>query len=318
MKNDSTQTDKSMKPSRRRFIIPAVFVVMFFCIVSFYIMLRQEPKPDPASEKVIREIVAKQLTKDPNNPKDPKELTDDDFAKITKFNIGQEFSEAIKLSELKLLKKFTNLRQLVFYNVIVPDRPVPNWMRFLGKYGIIDIKKKFSIDLSPLGKLSKLNVIAIIKTPIKSIKPLSKLTNLNVLILQDIKVLDIKPLKNITNLQHLELRKLNISDIEAVSSLRNLEELYLSSLNVSDIEPLKNLNNLKILSLIQTQASDFEPLEGLQKLQELNLNLTKLSNLEPLNKLKSLKRLSIRNNENVSDEQIKDLRNALPELKISR
>ena len=44
--------------------------------------------------------------------KDPNELTDEDFAKITKFLLKEK-----ELSDIKLLDKFTNVQKLYLINI---------------------------------------------------------------------------------------------------------------------------------------------------------------------------------------------------------
>ena len=62
------------------FITIALLLLIFAALV--FILLTQEQKPDPASEKIIRQAVAEQFGKYPND------LTDEDFAKITEFKIS--------------------------------------------------------------------------------------------------------------------------------------------------------------------------------------------------------------------------------------
>jgi len=57
MKNDETlqtQTDKK-KSSRLKYIIAAGIILLLITPVFIFILLSQNPKPDPASEKIIRE-----------------------------------------------------------------------------------------------------------------------------------------------------------------------------------------------------------------------------------------------------------------------
>ena len=101
--------NKSSK-QKYKFAIVALLLLAFFAL--FFILANQEQKPDPASEKEIRAIAAKQLKKDPN------ELTYEDFVKITELSIAKirEDSgfalysyEITELSDIKLLSKFKNL-----------------------------------------------------------------------------------------------------------------------------------------------------------------------------------------------------------------
>ena len=83
-------------------------------------------------------IVSEQLHKDPN------ELTDEDFAKITDIpiqNSSLRISGGIrltKLSDIMLLRKFTNLQALDFGIIMYPQNKIPKWMTILSKLGNFD------------------------------------------------------------------------------------------------------------------------------------------------------------------------------------
>ncbi|MDA9859241.1 hypothetical protein N9D23_14065, partial [Rubripirellula sp.] len=71
--------------------------------------------------------------------------------------------------------------------------------------------------------------------------------------------------------------------------------LHLDDTQVNDLTPLAQHKYLAELRLARTEVSDLSPLAGLTRLQSLDLNGTK-----------------------VTDEQIKQLRLALPNCVISR
>lgn len=174
-KNKTIQLcNETEKSSHCRYIAAAVICLLMFSVFVF-ILFTQEQKPDPDSEKVIREVAAKQLNKYPN------ELADDDFAKITEFRI-----ELKELRDIKLLEKFTNLQVLNLDYIILPDPEIPKWMIAMAKVKIFDLHKiyyrnyikKYLIDLSPLEHLSKLQKVYILDSPVKDLNPLAKLENL--------------------------------------------------------------------------------------------------------------------------------------------
>jgi hypothetical protein len=106
--------DKTIKKkfSQRKYIIASAFLLIIAALVFIY--FTQEQKPDPVSEKVIREITALQHNKDPN------ELTDEDFARIVEIDLSNK-----KLSNIRLLEKFFNLRDLSLNNTIFPENEIP-------------------------------------------------------------------------------------------------------------------------------------------------------------------------------------------------
>jgi Leucine-rich repeat (LRR) protein len=202
---ETEQNNLNKKPSSRKYKIAACFIFLLIVSSLIFIGINQEPKPDPESERIIREAAAKLLDKDPN------ELTDDDFANILEFSF---FREAIndqsefmyvppwaitELSDIRFLKKFTNLEVLDLFSIKYPETRIPKWMKYLSKYGIISLNKKFAIDLSPIQNLHTLKMLRLTHAQIYDIKPLKTITNLEILYIQNC--------QNITDKQVEELQK---------------------------------------------------------------------------------------------------------------
>ena len=283
--------ESSKKPARRKYIIAAVFIVMLVTGTFAAAIIRWEQKSGQESEKIIRQIVAEALNKDPN------ELTDEDFAKITFLTLREQ-----ELSDIKLLKKFINVKQLYLMNIKYPANNIPKWMSYLGKIGIINLSKRFSIDLGPL----------------------KKLTNLQTLWITDSQVSNYKSLKGLTNLQDLSLYNTDISDCEPIKRLTKLRELCLDWTQVSDLKPLKELANLQILAFRYTLISDLEPIKKLKSLNSLYISDYSDMRKFPPNFINSLNNSLIKTNPtkfqniNINDEQIEELKKALPGVDIIR
>ena len=128
------------KPSRRKCIIAATILLSVFTGY-IYLVLTWEQKSDPINESIIRQAAAKTryLNKEPN------ELTDEDFAKITSLQLQHS-----ELSDIKLLDKFISLEYLTLEGSIFSKKGSPKWMTFLAKLGILDLSDRTYIDLSPL------------------------------------------------------------------------------------------------------------------------------------------------------------------------
>jgi Leucine-rich repeat (LRR) protein len=100
----------------------------------------------------------------------------------------------------------------------------------LAKYGLIDLKKKYAIDLSQLKNLSKLKKLYFETSQIRDLEPISKLENLEVLILENIAVSDLNSLKRLRNLKSLgienceNITKKQVDDLQR--ALPNLEISY--------------------------------------------------------------------------------------------
>jgi Leucine-rich repeat (LRR) protein len=245
--NKVISSDNEKKHSIRKYILPAGIILLLVISALVFICFTQEPKPDPESEKIILEAVAKQLNKDPN------ELTDEDFRSIKELSLPIiKNSSPLELSDIKIIEKCTNLQELDMSAIRYPDKNIPKWMKLLAKVGVFNLYKRFAIDLSPM--------------------------------------------KNLSSLKTLNLSSTQISDITSLKGLVNIEDLFIDNTRVSDFEPLRGLINLQNLSISETQVSSLEPIRNLKKLQTLIMI----------------------NCKNVTDEQIKDLKNSLPELKIYR
>ncbi len=323
---------------RGKYIIPIVFVVL--CIFAGYIYkgITWRPKSDLVSERLIRQQVAKQLKKDPN------ELSDDDFSQIKNVAVLKDkgplaFSHA-EITDIKLLEKFTNLQELAIY-AHFPENAIPKWMKVLSKLGVINLDSQFSIDLSALKKLYNLQELFLEANPISSLEPIKGLKNLRRLSLSNTQVSNLNPIKNLANLEIFEINdETQISDIEALKQLKNLKTIRIGNIKISNLKPIKDLINLQTLRLYNTSVSDIEPIKelinlqtlafdksflsdlehitGLINLQTLSLVETEVSDLKPLKNLKNLQKLYIRDCKNITDEQVEDLQKALPDLKIDR
>ena len=308
MKMNETKTKKTIQ---RRYIFAAGLFLLLICTICLYIVLTFEPEPDPASEMIIRQIVATKLNKELND------LTEEDFAGIKELEVSTGYigTENPKLKDIKILEKFTNLEYFGIVYVHFQRKEVSKVFSFLAKIGIYDLDAKHSIDLSPLEKLKKLKNLKLFYTNISSIKSIRKLKNLEELGLAGTQVSDLKPINQMKNLKNLIIENSPVSDLNPIKGLTNLEELYLMGTKVSNLEPLRKLTKMRVLELPNNPVSDISPLADMNNLRSLSLNGTNVSNLDLLKKFKNLKILNLGNCPNITKWQKDDLQKALPELK---
>ncbi len=253
MKTEIEQNMKEKKPSKRKYIIAAVCVVLLVGVALAAAIFRWNQKIDHASERAIREAAAVMYNNDETNlsKKDPNELTEADFKSLTEFVFpATPDGHFAALSDIKLLEKFTSLESLSISGTRYPDSAIPKWMKYFAKLGVFDLEEKFSIDLSPI--------------------------------------------QNLTALKSLRLSNSQISDITPLKNLVNLEQLFIDFTNVTGLEPLRELKNLQVLSI----------------------NETKVSSLEPIMRLEKLRRLLVIECPNITDEQLKELKAAHPDMVI--
>lgn len=140
-------------------------------------------------------------------------------------------------------------------------------------------------------ELEKMGVSSLDINGISSVKTLTRLD------LPSTGLTDISPLSSLVNLQQLNLMGNSISDLTPLASLENLQELYLTGNSISDITPLASLTNLTYLSIMDNDITDITPLLSLKNLKTL--------------KLKGF------DDDNISDEDIERLREALPDCEIN-
>jgi hypothetical protein len=114
----------------------------------------------------------------------------------------------------------------------------------------------------------------------------------------------------------VDLQNSQVSDVSPLAALKSLEYLSLDNTQVSDLSPLAELENLRELHFRRTAVSDLSPLAKLGNLILLVLSDTQVNDLSPLAELKNLKWLRLHNTQ-VSDEQVQELRQALPNCEIA-
>jgi hypothetical protein len=166
----------------------------------------------------------------------------------------------------------------------------------------------------------RVHTVMLDSTQVSVLSLLTELKNLNELILINTQVTDLSPLTELNNLRSLRLIGTQLNDLSPLAELKNLERLALNSFpnnitRVCDPWQLADLKNLKSLELMNTQVIDISPLAELKNLEALKLLRTSVSDFSPLAESKNLKRLYLRSTQ-VIDEQVRELRLALPNCKI--
>ena len=241
MKNETEQNVKEKKPSRRKYIIAAICVALLLIAALTISILKWEPKPDPESEMSLRRAAKENYSIQTEKHKEPKDLTDEDFAILTEFTFPQ-FSASpgfYFISDIRLLEKCKNLQALQLNMIKYPEKKIPKWMKLLGKLGVFDLKKRFAIDLSPIQKLHTLKSILLSNSQVADISPLKDLKNLEQLFIDNTLVSDLNPLRGLKNLKVLSINGTEVSSLEPIMHLEKLERLLVIECpNITD-EQLK-------------------------------------------------------------------------------
>jgi hypothetical protein len=205
------------KPSRLKYLIPAVIIIL--CIPAGLIYRAMtwthgDSESQKQSETIIRQAASRLLNKSSDK------LTDEDFAKIEIFTPGTDWIfqngnweiYTRGVSDLSLLEKFINLRELTLTSLEIPENALPKWIKMLGKYNF-NIRQRYLIDLSPLAKLPKLSRLNLSNTSFEDIDTITGIKNLHELDISNTKVSDLKPIKKFKQLNYLDIGKcVNITD----------------------------------------------------------------------------------------------------------
>ena len=240
-----------------------------------------------------------------------------------------------KITDLSPLAKLVNLSSLYLYGSKITDiRPLSKieWLRSLTLSGVRQS------DLEIISELKNLTDLNLYESKIIDLNPLAKLPDLRSLYLRDSKITDIRPLTKIAKLENLSLSEVSQSDLEIISELKNLtylnlyeskftdlnpltklpdlRSLYLRDSKITDIRPLTKIAKLENLTLYEANQSDLEIISELKNLHYLYLYESKITDIQPLTKLTKLNILYLRNC-NITDEQKKDIEEALPDTRIS-
>ena len=130
------------------------------------------------------------------------------------------------------------------------------------------------------------------------------------------KISDVSNLKRLKQVRWLWLNSNQICDVSALRNLRQLSSLHLENNQLGDTDSLKELRQLKELSINHNQIRDVSALKELRQLRYLDLGFNQVTDLSALKELKLLTHLDLRNNPNLSNAQVAEIRAALPKCRI--
>lgn len=131
----------------------------------------------------------------------------------------------------------------------------------------------------------------------------------------DEEFVDLYPLANMKKLTKLELSGTWVNDLTPLTELRHLKYLRVE-MSGGDLSPLAGLKSLEELYLSGSGVSDLSPLMELMNLKSLSLGYAQVRDLSPLAELENLRSLDLRSCRQVSDKQVQELRQALPNCEI--
>lgn len=130
---------------------------------------------------------------------------------------------------------------------------------------------------------------------------------------------ELSTLSVLSDMKHL--KKLQVSGgiftaLDELKDFKEIEHLELSSNGIDSLKKIPALPNLRTLNLSNNNLKDLKGIEKLRNLEVLNLGgyNTQIQNFQPLWYLKDLKKLTL---SNISDQQYRALKKALPNTDIT-
>ncbi len=115
--------------------------------------------------------------------------------------------------------------------------------------------------------------------------------------------------------EYVDITGKGVTSIDGISRLTMLKTVYLGSNYISDVSPLQNLVSLRSIDLSNNMVYDISPLWNLTRLEYLNLAGNCIESVSALMGMALLRYLDLTGNP-LSQEQIDELQNALPDCRI--
>ena len=221
-----------------------------------------------------------------------------EYVNIPDEKLAESLRHVLKLSPIDPISK-KQLSELTKYR-LPGQRGIKSLkgLEYATGLKILNISSNYKIkDISPLSKLTKLEVLYISGSSVSNIKPLEKLTQLTELNIFRNRIKNINPLAKLTKLKRLSIGRNPISDLTPLKNLKNLKSLWLVEIeDLRDITPIAGLTQLTEFTLANIHIDDLAPLAELKNLTDLRLNDNYITDISALSELTNLTELRLYNN----------------------
>lgn len=182
------------------------------------------------------------------------------------------------------------------FSASVPENGEPEALRLhrIASLGELDLSNTQGItDLTPLGKLLRLEKLNISRLPVSSLLPIA----------------------TFTRLREFNCSNTPVEDLSPLAYNRKLSALYLSNTPINNLDVLKSFPDLKILDISGTQVTRLNALETASKLEQLDCYNTRVSSLKALEIMPSLKLLRVYNTR-LSQKSVDKFKAANPGVEV--
>ncbi len=223
-----------------------------------------------------------------------------------------------KVTNTEALNKLSNLGYLVLRDSDVSSIEFLTHTRHLGLLDLMGGGHTF-LNYDPLTNLTELRSLNIYYN--------TQATDENLTVLENLTKLDYIALgatKNVTHLNFLKnsltIKKIyaetceNLSDISVVKNFKKLEQLGIKGAPISSIYDLSEITSLVILNISGSKVAEISALKNASNLKRLNVSQTPVIDITPLYNCSKL--IVLRITDNVSEEQIKEIKSMHPHLRV--
>jgi hypothetical protein len=155
-------------------------------------------------------------------------------------------------------------------------------------------------DLSPLMRLTELQVLKVLSIRKADVSPISHLTRLEELLL-DGETKNLKQLETLVRLRRLTITSNKNVRLATFAGAKQLEALTLSGSKIVDFETLSSFPSLRSLVLSNTNIERLEQIPDLTNLEHLGIaHCRRLSSLDGIEKFKRLEGLVLHENKRIA------------------
>ncbi len=178
-------------------------------------------------------------------------------------------------------------------------------------------------DCDYIAKIATLKQLSIPYTFISAemLEKLSELPELEILSINISRAESLEVLSKFPTLKELHIYS-NLTEktaedfTEDLAALTELRKLVIYDAGLKNIDFVSEMKKLEILDIQENHVTDISPIKNLTHLKELNIAYNDISDFSVLYEMKNLGYLFVKG-ENITDEQLEELRKNLPECEIS-
>ncbi|MBF8983707.1 hypothetical protein IZY60_09175 [Lutibacter sp. B2] len=265
----------------------SVLLVLYFCILGVYYILKDETKYKHL--QIVSLILVGVLGISGSfYIIQNKLIKDRGLEKRIKIELGKKgYFEKLTASDLEkvrtiLIHKSDNVRNIEGISQL------KNLDMIFGMDG------KFE-NIDELAKLSKLKYISIHDIKTEDLSFIKELKNLEWLCLGCYGIDNTFVIEDLPKLEMIQMTEMDLEDLSFFNNLKGVKELYFSDGNIKSLKGIENLTSLENIKFNDMKVDDISDIRKLKQLEIIEIEKSEIHNVESLKKLPNLKALYIDN-----------------------